>query len=158
MFVYSKRNRGTLNTGGICALSPSSVDKAVTQGPSRASKPMKCVISRVLCQNACFSKSSHSLTHMYTARTRRGRFGGCTKSEAALWASNPMHLGCKSQFHSLVLPSGPSGGRDSTVQSHAGGSSADPTRARRSLVAAAAGGRPAEGPGREGGVAAEWGS
>lgn len=71
---------------------------------------MKCVISRVLCQNACFSKSSHSLTHMYTAHTRRGRFGGCTKSEAALWASNPMHLGCKSQFHSLVLPSGPSGG------------------------------------------------
>lgn len=71
---------------------------------------MKCVISRVLCQNACFSKSSHSLTHMYTARTRRGHFGGCTKSEAALWASNPVHLGCKSQFHSLVLLSGPSRG------------------------------------------------
>lgn len=72
---------------------------------------MKCVISRVLCQNACFSKSSHSLTHMYTAHTHaEDASGGCTKSEAALWASNPVHLGCKSQFHSLVLLSGPSRG------------------------------------------------
>lgn len=34
-------------------------------------------------------------TQTYMAPTRRGRFEGCTKSEAALWVSNPMHLGCK---------------------------------------------------------------
>lgn len=66
---------------------------------------MKCVMSRVLCQNACFSDSPHSLvsTHTDTARTRRGRFG-CTKSEAALWASDPMRWGEKSQSLACLVP------------------------------------------------------
>lgn len=101
---------------------------------------MKCVMSRVLCQNACFSDSPRSLacTHTDTARTRRGRFG-YTKSEAALWASDPTRWGEKSQPPACLVPLALTWGSPSTLC--AGESPGDPTWAGCSLVAAAAGGQ-----------------
>ena len=110
---------------------------------------MKCVMLRVLCQNACFSESPRSLacTHTDAARTRRGRFG-CTKSEAALWVSDPTRWGEKSQSSACLVPLALTRGSPSTLC--AGDSPADPTWAGCSLVAAAAGGQTRTQAGRAG--------
>lgn len=79
-------------------------------------------------------------THTDTARTHRGRFRVYTKSEAALGASDPAHGGCKKPVPQPVPSLQPLAGARRPLFC-AGESTGDPTWARCSLVAAAAGGQ-----------------
>lgn len=89
--------QGTLNTGGIRALTLTFLGG---QGCHvRLKQGLKanggCDVTSLVPKCMFLEEFTLARTHTYMARTRRGRFGGSTKSEAALWASNPVHLGYK---------------------------------------------------------------
>lgn len=89
--------QGTLNIGGIWALTLTFLGgQGYHVGLKQGLKANEgCDVTSLVPKCMFLKEFTLARTHTYTARTRRGCFGGCTKSEAALWASDPVHLGYK---------------------------------------------------------------